>query len=484
MLPFIIAPLALSQPTVRLEAKFEPLPNLAYQLDIVSGYLPYNQSEVLSKLWKDRFLTQPGDAKLLDRWRDTMRRLEARGQSTFNPKLLYSIATIQNDGEKTREIALNSSSVFQFSRRLAAEIEPQAARDLGTILSRFQPEFMSWWQSEAEPKGGAFAAQASKILASEKLTKLNNQLVNFYQPQLPDGFVVPVQFMYKPKAKEGSHGEQVGNAAVMEFFEGDSPANRMDIIMHELSHFFFRKASLSNHEAFIPRFKAVNDPSSLAVYSIMNEALATALNNGMVAEALMKPEPFQQYRNEPLSWYYNPAIDAVAKASYDWLKVYVESGKTLHDPTFAAEYVKVVRAKLGAQLDAPNVQLFGVNYVWDESWSQDLKYLPSKYLQSTVSSRFSATKVADALTASFNTSPNLSTLLIARPSQVKEIAQAEPLIKPYQKHLETTTKSALLGLRRKGGFAIYVIVANDVEGVEQQLKRLASQRVGINGVLP
>ena len=477
----------LDEPSVKLDARCEPLPNLLYQLDVVSGYLPYNQSPVLSKVWKERIATHPEDAKLLDLWRDTMRRLESKGQTEFNPRLLYSVATIQNEAERTREIGLRSSNQFEFTRAVARNIEPGAARTLGAVIVRFQPAFMAWWSEEAESKGRAFQQQAAKLLNTEKLQKLTQTLVHFYQPDLPERFVVPVQFIYKPKAREASHGEQVGSAAVMEFFEGDSPANRMDIIMHELSHFFFRKARVPQHEALAKSFEKVADQSRMAVFSIMNEGLATALNNGMVAEALMKPEPFKQYKDAPLSWYANTAIDGTAKASYNWLKVYTEKGGTLHDPSFAANYVAAVRKGLGPMADAPAMQLFGVNLVWSQAWPDDLKYLPSQHLQSTVSARFGDSKVENALLEATKSSPMLSTLLILKPNEIAQVAQRESLLKPLQMSLDKAVKangSALAGVRRKTGLALYVIVANDLQGVEKELRRLAAIKTDLAGILP
>lgn len=487
MLALMLTKVVAASPAIHLDARFDALPNLTYQLDMVSGYLPYAKSEVISTIWKNRIAPSPEDAKFLTQWKDTMRRLEAKGQSEFNPRLLYSVATIQSDAEHTREIALTSSSQLDFSRRVAREVEPEAAKQLSTVIARFQPAFMDWWSQEASPKGSEFREKADRLLKSEKIAKLTKTLVNFYQPDLPDGFTVPVQFIYKPKARESSHGEQVGTVALMEFFEGESPANRIDVTIHELSHFLFRKAGATKHEALTARFQKVNDRSSLAVFAIMNEALATALNNGMVAEALMQSEPFKQYRDSPLSWYFNDSIDTTAKASYDWLKTYAEAGGTLHDPKFPQTYVETIRKKIGDRIDAPSVQLFGVNYVWDDQWSSEMKFMPREFIQSTISSRYSAARVEEALKTALKDSPMYSTLVVLRPNQISTAAKAEPLIARHQADLQAkvhTQGSALLGARRKSGVGLYVIIASDVEGVRRELKRLAEVKTNLDGILP
>ncbi len=483
----LLAGALIGQPTVKLDPRCDPLPNLLYHLDVVSGYLPYTQSPVLSKLWEERIAPKAEDAKLLETWRETMRRLETTGQAEFNPKLLYSVATIQTQAELTREIGLTSSSQFEFTRRIAREVEPAAARELGKVIARFQPAFMSWWTEEAEAKGKEFQKQAAKLLTSEKLQKLTEALVHFYQPDLPDGFVVPVQFMYKPRAREASHGGQVGSAAVMEFFEGDSPANKVDITLHELSHFFFRKAGVAKHESLATKFAKTTDPSRMAVFSIMNEALATSLNNGMVADALMPAKDFKEYRDAPLSWYSNLPIDSTAKSSYDWLKGYVQNGGTLHDAEFPAQYVSAVRKGLGPMTDAPTMQLFGVNLIWHESWPKELNFLPGKYIQSTVTARFSDTKLESALSDALKLSPMLSTLIILKPGEVEQLARHEPLLKKLEPSIRqalTAGGSALAGTRRKSGLALYIIVAADLQSVEKELKRLAAQKTDLAGVLP
>jgi hypothetical protein len=487
MLALILAQTAWTAPTVQLDARFEPLPNLMYQLDLVSGYLPYAKSQVISTLWKERIANSSEDAAFINQWRETMRRLESKGQSEFNPRLLDSVATIQSDAERTREIALTSSSLTEFARRVARDVELDAAKKLSAIVARFQPSFMKWWEEEAEPKGREFQTKAQKLVQSERIAELTKTLVRFYQPELPNNYTVPVQFMYKPKARENSHGEQVGSAAVMEFFEGESPANRIDVTMHELSHFLFRKAGVEKHEALVARFQKVKDQSAMAVFSIMNEALATALNNGMVAEALMTPGAFKDYRNSSRSWYNNEAIDSTAKANYDWLKGSAQKGGTLHDADFPKTYVETIRKVMGDRIDAPSVQLFGVNYVWDEQWPQELKFLPREFIQSTISSRYSASKVEEALKLATKDSPMYSTLVVLRPSQIKSVARMEPLVAAQATALLAKSKAegtALMGARRKSGLCLYVIVAADVPGVQKELKRLAAYKSDLAGVLP
>jgi hypothetical protein len=487
MFPLLLLAAAKPEPTVTLEAHFEPFANLVYQLDMVSGYLPYARSEAISKIWKDRIANQPGDEKFLTQWQATMRRLEAKGQVAFNPKLIYSIATIQNEGERVREIGLNSTSIADFAKQVARQIEPTAAKELSEVLARFNPSFTHWWTQEATPKGSTFRVKAAELFKSEKITKAIGNLVHFYQPQLPSGQVVPVHFMYKPKASEPSHGEQVGSSALMEITEGESPANRIDVTLHELSHFFFRKAGVDVHIKLTTKFQKVPDPSGMAVFSIMNEALATALNNGMVAESLMEGPAFNQYRAAPLSWYYNTSIDGTAKASYDWLKAYVQRGGTMTDPQFASAYVRAIRAGMGPKIDAPAVQMFGVNYIWSEAWPRELVFLPQQLLQSSVSARFSDTKLENALREAVTSSPMLSTLLIIRPDELTRITKVEPLVAKYAAQLQANvnkTGTSLMGARRKSGLALYVIVASDSNGVERELKRLAALENDLAGVLP
>jgi hypothetical protein len=487
MLSLLLTQLVANSPTVRLDARFEPLANLVYQLDMVSGFLPYSKSAVISNLWTERIATNPDDTKFLDQWKQTMRKLETKGQGDYNPRLLYSVATIQSEAEKTREIGLTASSLLDFSKRVAKEVDPQAAKELSSVIAHFQPAFLNWWNQEAEPKGTDFRVKADKLLKSEKLISLTKDLVRFYQPELPDGYIVPVQFMYKPKAREGSHGEQVGTAAVMEFFEGESPANRIDVTMHELSHFFFRKAGVAKHEALTARFQKVKDQSAMAVFAIMNEALATALNNGMVAQALMDAKPLKEYRDASLSWYFNDSIDTTAKSSYDWLVRYAKQGGTLHDPEFAKTYVETIRAGMGSKVDAPSVQLFGVNYVWDEQWPKEMGFMPREFIQNTVSSRYSATNVAEALRMALQNSPMCSTLLVLRPNQIVAVAKHQPLLAKHAAALQAKAAkdgSALMGTRLSTGLALYVIVASDIPGVQQELKRLAALKQDLAGILP
>lgn len=487
MVCVILAAKLVSSPSLVLESHFEPLPNLLYQLDMVSGFLSHTRSEGISQIWKQRIATSPGDAKELTRWKTTMDRLQSQGQGRWDPSMIYSAMTLQSDAERVRLIGLTSTSTVEFTKRVAKEVDAKAARELSEVLAEFQPEFLKWWNEEAAPKGAKFAEKASQLLKSDKLSQAARNLVNFYQPDLPNGFVIPFQFMYKPKFKEGSSGEQVGHAAVMEFFEGDSPANRMDISMHELSHFLFRKVRIAKHKQLLSNFRKVKDPAALAVYSIMNEGLATALCNGMVAESLMQPEPFRQYREAPLSWYTNAPIDGTAKASYDWLKQFTANGGTLHDPKFAEGYVKAVHNGLGEFALSPGMRLFGANYVWNSSWPQELSSLPGNYIQSTVSSGFRDTDVVKVYQEVKRTSQLLSTILILKSNEIEPIAKVEPLVGkslPAIRQQLKSTRSALFGATQPSGVGLYVIVSDDLKAVERELKRLGELRVELRGVLP
>jgi hypothetical protein len=114
-------------------------------------------------------------------------------------------------------------------------------------------------------------------------------------------------------------------------------------------------------------------------------------------------------------------------------------------------------------------------------------FMPREFIQNTVSSRYSATNVAEALRMALQNSPMCSTLLVLRPNQIVAVAKHQPLLAKHAAALQAKAAkdgSALMGTRLSTGLALYVIVASDIPGVQQELKRLAALKQDLAGILP
>jgi hypothetical protein len=385
----------ISVPNVALQARFEPFANLAYQLDSVSGHSPQSQSENFSALWREKFLLSDEDRNQLEAWRKVRRSNVENSQESGDFSFpMFPVQSAPSLDTKVRIAGLISLNEGEYTATVRKLTNTKDAETLAVVIRHFQPRFQKWWDAEALPKGQKFLDQTKMVLARESIQTRIDQFARFYEANFPAGTSVPFQLIYKPNTiPEGTSGEQVANVALMEFMPRESAAMKVEVAIHELCHYFYGRAPAKKHRQLQRDFINLPSGQGLPVLNVLNEALATTLGNGMIAEGQTPAEDFRQYREAPMTWYGWAEIDGAAKGSYDWLKDYMAKGGKLFDRGFAKAYTEVVRRGLGSRVEAPPITLMSMQVLCNDRWSSDIRY------------SFASIFRANFFTSSTNTTP-------------------------------------------------------------------------------
>ena len=484
---FVLNCVVQKSPGVKLDVHFEMIPNLAYQLDVVSTLFDRGRSSVYHNLWNERFLVTKDDKTALEKWKTIRAKLSNQSMAE---SIKFPIAPVRlpcDNETRARLAGINATTLVDFGRRISQVMSKKDAKELTSVLAHFADPFRVWWNDEAAEKGKTFHLQMQKLVLNPKVADSVASYIRFYQPEITDGDVIPFQLMYKPKMKgSGMSGEQIAETAVAEFAEGESPANRIDVIIHELCHYLFWKGAPKYHIQLQRDFLAINDPASIPCFNVMNEGLASTLGNGMLAEKFMTPESFLQYKNQDRSWYGNYSIDGASKATFDWLKNYVASGKTLFDRDFAKSYVDQIKEGMGEASVSPQMQLLSAHYILGEGWNEEIFGILGSSIQSTYSSARMGASISKSILDAKTESPYMSSIIVIKPKEVHKVASllgiSEREVKSIQAKLDTD-KSC--GFARRTGISTmdYILIAYDKEKVGELAKKLGSSKGPVIGIL-
>ena len=145
----------------------------------------------------------------------------------------------------------------------------------------------------------------------------------------------------------------IENHAVIEFIPGEDANRRFTVVIQELCDFLYSSSKDSQKQKLISAFARSQDPSSLAGWGLLNEALATALGNGIAGEYLLDSATYQRELQTDRSFYNDPAIDAAAKALLPVLKTQIPDRTTLYDSSFVPAYLKSLENRMPGLLMMP-----------------------------------------------------------------------------------------------------------------------------------
>ena len=116
------------------------------------------------------------------------------------------------------------------------------------------------------------------------------------------------------------------------------------VAIHELTHALYDSAPAATHVAVMRQFVASPDLSAPSMYTLLNEAIATAVT-GIALELARDKEPDEGGK------YRHPYIPRLGKAATEPLKRALAAGRTITEG-FVDDYVRDARAILGDDADS------------------------------------------------------------------------------------------------------------------------------------
>ncbi len=472
---------------IKVSMNYTPTANLVYQLDCLSESIPHCSRETYRDLWQKQFFMTDEDQAMVKSWGELMKR--------YHPELELSDLKEQEitgrfEGvqlaRKIRIASFQSTSMADYFNRLDLVILPKDREKFEKVVRHFYPRFEKWWKTTALPVGAKFTQQTDALLKRPDISKKLKQYAHFYQANLPDAYVVHFNLFYRPEFKEATSGEQIENYSVAEFLATEKPVDRIDVIIHELCHFFYESGEGEKFVDLVKSFQAVGKPESKGAYNLLNETLATTMGNGLINKVTMDKSKWESYLTKPQSFYNSYAIDKAAKTTLPWLETWMNEGKTLYDPQFVETYVSNLEKTFGKELTAPKLILNEMVFIADGKFER--KYRDTARKAFRASSMYSGQgDWEDPRTLnSYNNKPGLSVLMIVHASNIAKLKNAKILndadFETVKKQLKEKNQ-AVYSFQRNPKSSVYLVIASNEEEASGLIEKLSEVKEGFVGVL-
>lgn len=464
--------------TVDLDAA--PVPNLTYQLDCLAKLMPCS-TDAYRALWKTLGWSDD-DEQALQRWAELHQRYggSIRLRDERRGELGYPLDPRgPNVAARLRHAGLIATDLTSFRANLGLLVTPGDADAATRVLERFWPRFEKWWKRKALKQLAPFLQATAALLTRHEVLGLIERAAVFYEADLPPGFQLPLHLMLRPGGEGATHGQQLEHHALVEVREGEPPEERIDVVAHELFHYLLASRSTTKAAALVKAFIDAPAPDSLMALGLLNESVATALGNGLVARQVLPPERFAARLQKPNSLYDDAAIDADAKHLLVPLEQLLRDGKTIAGPEFVAAQVEAARA--GGV--TPSSWLRTLQLFFDPEFADVVEPLRRAVLSNSM---WSSSPLAHPQSlASFNESPLLSGVVLVSPTRLAHLASWP---------LEQKTRDALVAGAARGAPFIYavkrgpkawlwVLVAPDAAAMTALVERLPCAPAPVEGVV-
>ena len=457
----------------QVKVKFGEVANLTYQLDCVSNLPVSCSGGNLNELWKREFLKSDEDRRMLKEWA----RLRQLYSQNVQVGKSYEAGSSLNLFDKIRIAGFQANGVADYAERLDLLTNPADRRSFERVIRHFYPQFNDWWRREAFKFGNNFAKQAAALLRSPKINAPVKQFYNFYAPVLPADYEISFNLFYIPDSvKESSSGQQLQNYSLMEFKAKERPAQRTDVAVHELCHFFYDNMPPESQVKLKADFYAQNRAAATPAYNLLNEVLAAAFGNGIIAHTLTPPAEFEKYAATKLSFYNNDAIDRAAKAVLPWLDGWLKNKKTINDPEFISRYISVLEKAFGEDLLKPKLYLSEMFLFVDKKYNVSMRRSVRKILE-TASLYASEGSLTDAnILDYFSSEPRLNSLFIVHPDNIGQLSNYKIISQMQAKQIQEefdSKQAVLFGAERAPFTYVYIVVAKDAESAGKLIEKLA-----------
>jgi len=345
--------------TTSIELGIAPIGNLFYQMECLAERLRCSQ-QAYRDLWDEIGFGSQDDLAALQRFVTTLDIYNTRvrlgpragSNSSFGPEIL-DLGPLTSESisilSRIQIAAYGSSTLDMLGQRLGLLMHPADAGEVTFALAHFLPRFEAWWAGGPAEQLIEFRHELRVALDSQGLEFIR-AVANLYGLDIEaHPLPVVVHLLARPLDPSSINGQMIENHAVIEVLENEDAEQRIGVLIHEISHFFFSSAPLNLHRQRLDGALRVRDSRAAAALGLMNEAIATAIGNGVVEESI-QGEDFQQYFESELSFYDGQQVDGAAKAIFTLVREYINANRSM-DERFINQYFTLVLTALGAELD-------------------------------------------------------------------------------------------------------------------------------------
>lgn len=460
-----------------------PVSNLTYQLDCLAELTSCTE-EVYRVHWKDREWS-PEDEEAIGRWK-ALRKAYGREVEFDREAPADPIPTATEHVqllESIRIAGLMADDWAGHERLLALLMLPPDVRKTEALLARFRPRFERWWAAEGKRQAGRSAKELLSLISRKGLPDFYARVARFYGHESVAGLIVEFDVMVQPGRPTGhARGTQLGRHSVFEVLSGEKPEDRLDVVSHELFH-YFHEAAPDAMRAALGALAASPEPRALAAYGLLNEALATALGQGLVSKRLLPPWRFRMLLEKDDRLYADPFINSAAVALIEPAEDWLARGLTLRDEAFAPEYLRAVLGGLGARADAPGAWFRNAFLVSDDALAPARRSFAKRMRPNSAWSH----GLQDGALEFVKRHPGLSGALFVKPSDLEALRAWAPILGEEAVReilaLARTRPAFAFGVWRSPKAYVAVFVAPDSAEAEGSVTAFAAVRSLPRGLL-
>ena len=456
---------------IQTRVKFGEIANLTYQLDCVGDLPVYCSRQNLGDLWAREFLKTDEDRRMLKEW--------ARLRDLYSKSLQISDDANQNVSainlfDKIRIAGFQATSVEDYAQKLDLLTAPTGRASFERVVRHFEPRFKIWWQTEAIKEGDEFAKQTDALLRSPKLSDLLKQFYDFYAASLPAGYELSFNLFYTPNLiKESSNGQQLENYSLMEFRAKENPAQHIDVAVHELCHFFYENMKPDVRARLEQRFRQANRAAAIPAYNLLNESLAAAFGNGMIARSVTPAAEFEKYVAAKKSFYNSDSIDRAAKAILPMLDARLKNGKTIDDTDFVNDYTAALEKSFGENLLTPKLYLSEMFLFVDAKYGVSMRRDVRRILETASFYAAEGNWTDKNVLDDYKNQPRLNSVIIVHPDNLGELTKNKIVTEAQLKLIQTeyeAKQQALFSATREPFTYVYIAVARDADAAKKLIE--------------
>ncbi|MFT3697503.1 MAG: hypothetical protein QM831_30450 [Kofleriaceae bacterium] len=263
------------------------------------------------------------------------------------------------------------------------------------------------------------------------------------------------ELIWRPVHKSPTSAQQLVEVSVVEATSGEPASEQWPVVNHEMFHGWFGASPIAKQVQLVNTFLgyAGADPITQPAYALLDEVLATAFGNGLVARLADKAD-YERRLAQPQGFYNDPHIDAIAKALLPALEKRLAAHGTVFDPDFVGDYLSA--AHTAVKDWAPSTYLRDMTFVYTPMFEK-----AAKKVQGNASYSDGEALGGNAI-ATAQKHPGWGTALFVTK---KELDQLAPLLTKQQLVSAKSQKAPafVLAAHRQPVGAVFVFVAPDAE---------------------
>ena len=206
------------------------------------------------------------------------------------------------------ELFLGAADWADLHARAQVQLGSGDAAQLADVVEHFAPRWAAKWQAATHLPVfcGAWEAYATQT----QLARFVDQVASWMGVSAEAEVVLDV---VPAAANDRLTARFLGNHLLVEVRPLDQPRHRGDEVVHELVHWLQDRAGTDREPAMLAPFFAGGQRAAAVVFGLWQEALATAIGQG-VWQQTAAPDEYARSLERPLGWYTAAGIDALAKA--------------------------------------------------------------------------------------------------------------------------------------------------------------------------